>query len=357
MNNKIAYNESVIPHSLVCIDGGSSAINLPTGYIGYDFDIPNDFSGSTSALDLYLHALEINGTIYFYPPAVTNPTTPVLTSGNQLVIQSFINSCLVSEGFSANDLIFIVNGDNTITIWTSPTYLIAGSEFWMGVSSPDNYTNKYFPVIPTIYNYPVGKMQAQLVKHRLATGQIIDKFYTIGLNPIEIILSGSENVTPGECCKPTIQYFQKFYYDSTLDECTPIKETITTLCDGTQTYQYIMEDGAGGFTDATTTIVGWDESNVFIQSCVQQQSINNSPITTLVNNNSTFTITTDFFSVSYVVIGSGATIETPHNSFTRNLFDGESGEFRADDGKTLDNTIIFTTTTNSKIIINAIIRI
>lgn len=164
-------------------------------------------------------------------------------------------------------------------------------------------------------------------------------------------------VIPGECCKPIIQYFQKFYYDSALDECTPIKEAITTLCDGSQTYQYLMEDGAGGFTDATTTIAGWDESNVFIQSCVQQQSINNSPITTLVNNNSTFTITTDFFSVSYVVIGSGATIETPHNSFTRNLFDGESGEFRADDGKTLDNTIIFTTTTNSKIIINAIIRI
>ena len=184
---------------MVCIDGGSSAINLPTGYIGYDFDIPNDFSGSTSALDLYLHALEINGTIYFYPPAVTNPTTPVLTSGNQLVIQSFINSCLVSEGFSANDLIFIVNGDNTITIWTSPTYLIAGSEFWMGTSSSDNYTNKYFPTIPTTHSYPVSKIQAQLVKQKTSTGEIVDKFYTIGLNPTEVILTGDEIITSGSC--------------------------------------------------------------------------------------------------------------------------------------------------------------
>ena len=352
-NNSISYNESVIPHSLVCVQG----VSIPPTWIGYDFDIPNDFPGSTDATDLYFHIITLNGTVYYYPPATTHPTTPILVSGNQSAIQSFINASLVSAGYSANDLIFIINSDNTITIWANPSYIINGDEFWMGISVPDNYTNKLFPTISTAYTAPTGNIQAQLVKHRLADGTIIDKFYTIGLNPIEIILSGSENVTSGECCKPTIQYFQKFYYDSTLDECTPIKETITTLCDGTQTYQYLMEDGAGGFTDATTTIVGWDESNVFIQSCVQQPSVNNNPITTLINNSSTFTITTDFFSVDYVVIGNDATIQTPHNSFTRNLFDGESGEFRADDGKTLNNTIIFTTGPNSRIIINAIMRI
>ena len=69
-------------------------------------------------------------------------------------------------------------------------------------------------------------------------------------------------VIPGECCKPIIQYFQKFYYDSTLDECTPIKETITTLCDGTQTYQYLMEDGMGNLVPANTIITNFSENNI-----------------------------------------------------------------------------------------------
>ena len=286
MSNKISYNESVIPHSLVCIDGGSGTI--PADYMGYDFDIPNDFSGTNNALDLYLHAIEINGTFYFYPPAVTNPTTPILTFGNQSAIQSFLNSSLVSSGFSANDLIFVVNPDNTITIWVSPSYTIGGNEFWMGTSVPDNYTNKYFPVIPTTHSFPGGKTQAQLVKYKTSTGVIIDKFYSIGLNPTEIVLNGSEIITPG--------------------------------------------------------------------ICVIDSPINN-PITDIVGPSSTFTVTTNYFSISYVVIGDNGTIQTPHNGVTRPLFDGESGEFKADDGDTLDNTIIFTTGLNTNIIINAIVRI
>lgn len=402
---------------------------------------------------------------------------------------------------------------------------------------------------------------------------------------VTVIDTTTGTVTPGECCKPTIQYFQKFYYDSTLDECTPIKEVITTLCDGTQTYQYLMEDGAGGFTDATTTIVGWDENNVFIQSCMQnckkeifathqkyyitqnqeipasyvaywmgdildnllgttgqdttnsyihnicgilngnadsgvgtdltppftgltpgelftdvsllqamtdiavanmglqssdyiyaitndnqpiwflspaavaelanntylhpytgdtdtpgiyikfdvvttapytsadvqltsatgggitctpiqeikekdsctgvetyryviedgngllvdattiitgfdednisdfciestvEEEILNNPITFLLAANSSFATTTDYLSVAYLVKGNNATITTAHNSATRILFNNESGEFKADDGKTLDNIITFTTGANSRVVINAITRV
>ena len=198
-NNSINYNESIIPHSLVCIDTTMSTSGQLPGYTGYDFDIPNDFPGSTSALDLYLHLLSIGGTSYFYPPATTNPTTPILVDGNQSIIQSFLNNCLISSGFNANDLIFVVNADNTITIWVSSSYVISGDEFWMGDSLPDGYTNKFFPTIPTTHSYSVGKIQAQLVKYRTAIGDVIDKFYTIGLNPTEIILNGDEVITAGQC--------------------------------------------------------------------------------------------------------------------------------------------------------------
>ena len=160
-------------------------------------------------------------------------------------------------------------------------------------------------------------------------------------------------------CKPTVTYYQKFYFDHSTEECTPIKEAITTLCDGTQTYQYLMEDGNGGFTDATTTIVGWDENNVFVQSCMQPtvEEVLNNPITFLLAANSSFTTTTDYLSVSYLVEGNNATITTAHNGITRILFNNESGEFKADDSKTLDNTITFTTGANSRVVVNAITRV
>ena len=62
-----------------------------------------------------------------------------------------------------------------------------------------NYTNKLFPTISTIHAFPAGKIQAQLVKSKTDTGDINDKFYTIGLNPTEIILSSTEIITAGSC--------------------------------------------------------------------------------------------------------------------------------------------------------------
>ena len=281
-NNSISYNESVIPHSLVCVQG----VSIPPTWIGYDFDIPNDFPGSTNATDLYFHIITLNGTQYYYPPATTNPTTPILVSGNQSSIQSFINASLVTAGYSANDLIFVINSDNTITIWANPSYIINGDEFWMGISVPDNYTNKLFPTISTAYTAPTGNIQAQLVKHRLADGTIIDKFYRVGSGE-EVIVDVNSIITAGNC--------------------------ITTS--------------------------------------------SNYPITDIVTPSSTFSTTNNFYSISYAVIGDNATLETPHNAITRPMFDGESGEFKADDGQTLENILIFNTGLNTSIIINAIVRV
>lgn len=128
--------------------GSDSTTNL----IGEDFDLSLQY-GTTSALDTYFHAISINGNTYFYPPAISNPTTPILIKGNESAIQSFINSKLILNGYNANDLQLVVNVDNSITVWRKPTFIYIGDEFWLGTNIPDNYTNKTVPSIPTIHYY------------------------------------------------------------------------------------------------------------------------------------------------------------------------------------------------------------
>lgn len=174
----------------------------------------------------------------------------------------------------------------------------------------------------------------------------------------ETVLIQPLNEDPCDCKDIIIGIQNKFYFDGAT--CTPIQELISrNTCSDVITYQYLMEDGNGGFTDATTTIVGWDENNVFVQSCMQPtvEEVLNNPITFLLAANSSFTTTTDYLSVSYLVKGNNATITTAHNGITRILFNNESGEFKADDSKTLDNTITFTTGANSRVVVNAITRV
>lgn len=132
-----------------------NAVTIPSGWVGYDFDIPTNFPPCTDATNLYLHLVNLNGVQYYYPPATTNPTTPVVAT-NTTAIQSFLNTSLVAAGFAANDLIWVVNGDNTVTVWANPTYVPNNSEFWCGTSDPDDYTNKLFPTLPTTHTAPAS---------------------------------------------------------------------------------------------------------------------------------------------------------------------------------------------------------
>lgn len=162
-NNSVGGGDPFRPYRTECTDCSNCGVQIPAGYVGYDFDIPNDYAPATSALNLYLHLFYLNTTAYYYPPATSSPTTPIVLAGNQSTIQTFINSCLVAEGFNANDIILIVNSDNTVTVWHSPSYTPNGNEFWMGTIVPDGYTNKYYPSIPT--THPTnGNTRAILVK-------------------------------------------------------------------------------------------------------------------------------------------------------------------------------------------------
>ena len=132
-----------------------NTVTIPSGWVGYDFDIPTNFPPCTDATNLYLHLVNLNGVQYYYPPATTNPTTPVVAT-NTTAIQAFLNTSLVAAGFAANDLIWVVNGDNTVTVWANPTYVPNNSEFWCGTSDPDDYTNKLFPTLPTTHTAPTS---------------------------------------------------------------------------------------------------------------------------------------------------------------------------------------------------------
>lgn len=121
---------------------------IPSTHIGWDFDLPVDF-GTTDATDTWFHLLELSSQ-HFYPPSISNPTTPILVDGNETAINSFIQSSLIADGYVGDELILVVNPDKTITIWASPSYVPNGDEFWLGTSTPDIYTNKLFPTIPTV---------------------------------------------------------------------------------------------------------------------------------------------------------------------------------------------------------------
>lgn len=184
--------------------------SVPAWYTGYDFDLPTDY-GTTDATDTYFHILYLS-TAYYYPPAVTNPTTPILIDGNVIAINTFIQNSLVADGQVWDEFYIVVNADKTITVWTKSTYIPTGNEFRLGNISPDNYTNKYFPVIPTTHSTTTTSC--------IAIQEIKEK-----------------------------------------DSCTSL-----------ETYRYVIEDGAGTLVDASTFIPWWDEANV-TYSCPETPAV------------------------------------------------------------------------------------
>lgn len=172
----------------------------PAWYNGYDFDLPTDY-GTTDATNTYFHVLYLS-TAYYYPPALTNPTTPILIDGNVTAINNFIQASLIADWQSGDEFYIVVNADKTITVWTKNTYTPTGNEFRLWNIGADDYTNKYFPVIQTTHN------------------------------PVSV-------------------------------QCIWIQEVKEKdSCTGAETYRYVIEDWAGNLVDASTFIAGRDEANV-----------------------------------------------------------------------------------------------
>lgn len=79
---------------------GSTA---PAGYIGYDFDLPADSVVQWTPTDTYFHILYLS-TAYWYLPATTSPSTPIVIAGNEAAINTFIQNSLIADGFVGDEL-------------------------------------------------------------------------------------------------------------------------------------------------------------------------------------------------------------------------------------------------------------
>jgi hypothetical protein len=128
-------------------------INIPSNYVGFDFDLPSQY-GSTDATDTYLHLCAGYGGQAFYPPGSSGATTPVICT-DVANIQNFINTIVIPDvnlvtgsSLQANDIIWVVNVNMTITVWYNNAISLYPFDFWMGNTNVSNaITSKDVPQI------------------------------------------------------------------------------------------------------------------------------------------------------------------------------------------------------------------
>lgn len=178
-----------VPHTYGCI-GTRDTATIPNTY---GFDLPANF-GTTNATDTYFHAISdlVNGITYLYPPATTNPTTPVVCT-DVAAIQVFLNS--INSGIT-----YAVNAFNEIVL----TFANVGDEnnweFWLGTSTPDNYTNKLTPTLHDLQVDTQTYQQVQVVKFQQADSTFIDKFFVpSGDTLVEVSLKPENTFKFGNC--------------------------------------------------------------------------------------------------------------------------------------------------------------
>jgi hypothetical protein len=185
----------IVPHTYGCIGSRSTEVLLDT----FGFDLPNDF-GTTNATDTYLHAVEIGGTTTFFPPATGNPTTPIVCT-DVAAIQAFLTPLFPG-------VVYTVNAFNEIVL----TFANVGDDsllnFWMGTSTPDNYTNKLAVTQKNLLSDKYIYQQVQVVKYENVDGTYIDRFFIPSNgNLIETFLDVNTVFNFGEC--PQLKLYEK----------------------------------------------------------------------------------------------------------------------------------------------------
>ena len=133
---------------------GLQGVNIPSNYVGFDFDLPNQF-GSTDATDTYLHSCGGYGAESYVPPGNNVNTAPVVFT-DSTTIQNFINTVVIPDvnaftgsSLQPNDIIWVVNPNMTVTVWYNSTVSLYPFDFWAGNTNVTNaITNKAVPQIP-----------------------------------------------------------------------------------------------------------------------------------------------------------------------------------------------------------------
>lgn len=183
------------------------AAGVPAGYVGYDFDIPSQFPGTTDTNDLYLHILYYNPGVqpdYFIPPGSNaTGTAPLIVTDPS--IQTHIDAALASWGLNPGDVLWQVNPDNTVTVWYSPTFIISDLSFWAGPNVVSGYTGKDYPQIATVHSPTVGGVgcsnchSVQLEKWLESDGvTVTEELYDIGTRNL-VALAPGDTLAWGPC--------------------------------------------------------------------------------------------------------------------------------------------------------------
>ena len=177
-----------VPHTYGCVKARDTQ-TIPNTY---GFNIPNDF-GTTDATNTYFHAISDTTTTYFYPPAVTNPSTPIICT-DVVAIQAFLDG--LSSGIT-----YTINGYNEIVL----TYANPGDEniwtFWLGTNIPAEYTNKLTPTLHDLQVDTFSFVPVQVIKFKNQDGTYIDKYFlpSTTSNLTEVVIGISDIFNFGEC--------------------------------------------------------------------------------------------------------------------------------------------------------------
>jgi hypothetical protein len=133
------------------------AANPAVTYSAFSFDnypdISVDFPSTTSVADLYIHGIEHGPTQVWGTngQALVNPTTPIPWANAQSAVDAF----LAAVGIAAGSILVGNDGAGQPIIWFDTSVITQNDvAWWLGTSTPDNYTNKLRARNPQTFTAP-----------------------------------------------------------------------------------------------------------------------------------------------------------------------------------------------------------
>lgn len=203
-SNVRACEPKPIPYYIGCIKSRKSGIVPNT----YSFNLPVDFS-TTSAIDTWLHAIDdtVTSITYLYPPATSNPTTPINCT-EVSTIQAWLDSLGIGITYNINnfdEIVLVYDNISEVSRWS----------FWLGGSAADNYTNKLSPTVFDVQTDEFTYTEVQVVKEVLDE-EYRDRYFVVTDNPLQEVFfdSTTQRFSFGNCPNCQNEIFathQRFY--------------------------------------------------------------------------------------------------------------------------------------------------
>lgn len=188
-SNNRACEPKPIPYYIGCIKSRKLGIVPNSG----SFNLPNDFN-TTSAIDTWLHAIDdtITAVTYVYPPATSNPTSPINCT-EVVSIQSWLDSLGIGITYTINnfdEIVLVYDNISEVNRWF----------FWLGGSASDSYTNKLTPTVLDVQTDEFTYAEVQVVKEYLDE-EYKDRYFLVTDNPLQEVFfdSVTQRFSFGNC--------------------------------------------------------------------------------------------------------------------------------------------------------------